>query len=650
MKKEVDLKKKRHSDYGAKSIFVLEGLAPVRKRPGMYIGSTGIDGLHHLINEVVDNSIDEAMAGFADSIEVRLFDNHGVSVKDNGRGIPVDIHPQTKKSSLETVMTVLHAGGKFDTGAYKIAGGLHGVGVSVVNALSKFLKAEVCREGNKYSQEYEKGKPISKVKKIGSCDISGTSIYFEPDVEIFGGDKKIMPQYDFDKVADRLRKQAFLTKGIRIRLVDERKGKENQMDFYFEGGIISFIKYLSIGEENLSDNIFYVNKKYEDMIVETAFVYTKDIQSLELSFANNIRTVEGGMHLTGFRTALTRALNDFAKKEKFIKEGEEGFSGDDVREGLKVIVSIKLPEPQFEGQTKSKLGNPKARTGVDAVISDSLKEFLDKNPSDAKKIIEKCLLAAKARKAAKAAKETILRKGILEGLSLPGKLTDCSSRKPEESEIFIVEGDSAGGSAKQGRDRKYQAILPIKGKILNSIKSRLDKIIESKEVKSIIIALGTAIAEEFDISKLRYHKIIIMTDADFDGKHIRSLLLSLFYRFLPEVITNGYLYIAQPPLYRLQKGKDFRYVFDEEDKEKMMLELSKDISEVKIQRYKGLGEMNPDQLWETTMNPENRILKRIEIEDAEKADKMFDVLMGDLVEPRKQFIQMYAKAVKDLDI
>jgi DNA gyrase subunit B len=647
MKKE---KEKKHSEYGAKSIFVLEGLDPVRKRPGMYIGSTGIDGLHHLISEVVDNAIDEAMGGFADNIEVRLFDNHGVSVRDNGRGIPVDIHPQTKKSSLETVMTVLHAGGKFEKGAYKMSGGLHGVGVSVVNALSKKLRAEVCREGNKYSQEYERGKPMNKVKKIGSCDISGTSIYFEPDIEIFGGDKKIMPEYDFEKIADRLRKQAFLTKGIRIRLVDERKGKENQMDFYFEGGIISFIKYLSIGEDNLSDNIFYINKEYEDMIVETAFVYTKDIQSLELSFANNIRTGEGGMHLTGFRTALTRSLNDFAKKEKFLKEGEEGFTGDDVREGLKVIVSLKLPEPQFEGQTKSKLGNPKARTAVDTIINESLKDFLDKNPSDAKKIIEKCLLAAKARKAAKAAKETILRKGVLDGLSLPGKLTDCSSRKPEESEIFIVEGDSAGGSAKQGRDRRYQAILPIKGKILNSFKSRLDKIIQSKEIKSLIIALGTAIAEEFDISKLRYHKVIIMTDADSDGRHITSLLLSLFFRFLPEVIKQGYLYVAQPPLFRLQKGKEIRYVFNEEEKDKIISQLSKDVSEVKIQRYKGLGEMNPEQLWDTTMDPENRILKRIEIEDIEKADKMFDVLMGDLVEPRKKFIQMHAKTVKNLDI
>ncbi|HON21830.1 MAG TPA: ATP-binding protein, partial [Candidatus Paceibacterota bacterium] len=500
------------TSYDAKDIVVLEGLEPVRKRPGMYIGSTGIDGLHHLIYEVVDNAVDEAMAGYAKNIEVRLYDNHRVSVQDDGRGIPVDIHPQTKKSSLETVMTILHAGAKFGGASYKVSGGLHGVGVSVVNALSAFLRAEVCRDGQKYYQEYSKGKPTTKLIKEGSCRISGTTIIFEPDPEIFSAKEGRMPDYDFKRLMDHLREQAYLTKGVRIRLVDGRTGKENIADFYFEGGVISFIKYLIEEEKPIQENIFYVSKTYDKILVEVAFCYTEDIQATELSFANNIRTPEGGMHLTGFRTALTRVLNDWAKKEEYIKEGEEGLTGDDAREGLSAIVSVKLPDPQFEGQTKEKLGNPEARAAVDAVVSEALKEFLEKNPNDAKRILEKCILAAKARRAAKAAKEMVLRKGLLEGLSLPGKLTDCSTRHPEEAELFIVEGDSAGGSAKQGRDRRFQAILPIKGKILNVEKSRLNKIMESQEIKSIIIALGTAIAEEFDINKLRYHKIIIMTD------------------------------------------------------------------------------------------------------------------------------------------
>ncbi len=637
------------TSYDAKDIVVLEGLEPVRKRPGMYIGSTGIDGLHHLIYEVVDNAVDEAMAGYAKNIEVRLYDNHRVSVQDDGRGIPVDIHPQTKKSSLETVMTILHAGAKFGGASYKVSGGLHGVGVSVVNALSAFLRAEVCRDGQKYYQEYSKGKPTTKLIKEGSCRVSGTTIIFEPDPEIFSAKEGKMPDYDFKRLMDHLREQAYLTKGVRIRLVDGRTGKENIADFYFEGGVISFIKYLIEEEKPIQENIFYVSKTYDKILVEVAFCYTEDIQATELSFANNIRTPEGGMHLTGFRTALTRVLNDWAKKEEYIKEGEEGLTGDDAREGLSAIVSVKLPDPQFEGQTKEKLGNPEARAAVDAVVSEALKEFLEKNPNDAKRILEKCILAAKARRAAKAAKEMVLRKGLLEGLSLPGKLTDCSTRHPEEAELFIVEGDSAGGSAKQGRDRRFQAILPIKGKILNVEKSRLNKIMESQEIKSIIIALGTAIAEEFDINKLRYHKIIIMTDADVDGAHICSLLLTLFFRFLPEVIHHGHLYIAQPPLYRIQKGKEVYYAYSEEQKDQIIKKLGGSES-ISIQRYKGLGEMNPEQLWETTMNPETRILKKVTIEDAEEADRLFTILMGDEVAPRKHFIQVHAKTVNNLDI
>ncbi|HNW96428.1 MAG TPA: DNA topoisomerase (ATP-hydrolyzing) subunit B [Candidatus Paceibacterota bacterium] len=639
------------SSYGAKDIIVLEGLDPVRKRPGMYIGSTGIDGLHHLIHEVVDNGIDEAMGGFAKNLEVRLSENHRVSMQDDGRGIPVDIHPQTKRSTLETVMTVLHAGGKFESGAYKVSGGLHGVGVSVVNALSRYMRAEICRDGGRFVQEYAKGKPKAATKKIGASALHGTQVIFEPDPEIFGNKDGKMPEYDFNRIANHLREQAFLTKGVRIRLVDARKGSENSADFHFEGGIISFIKYLLGSEKSIHDNIFYINKLVEKIQVETAFVYTEDIQCLELAFANNIRTTEGGMQLTGFRTALTRVLNDYARKEEYLKENDEGLTGDDVREGIVVVVSVKLPEPQFEGQTKAKLGNPEARTAVDSAVSEGLKDFLEKNPQDAKKIIEKCLLAAKARKAAKAAKETVLRKGILEGLTLPGKLTDCSSRHPEESELFIVEGDSAGGSAKQGRNRQFQAILPLRGKILNVEKSRLSKIIENREVKSLIIALGTAVAEEFDISKLRYYKIILMTDADVDGAHIRSLLLTLFFRFLPEVIHKGHLYIAQPPLYRIQKGKEFQYAYDDNEKEVLVKKMTAGKEGgVYIQRYKGLGEMNPDQLWDTTMDPAKRILKVVTIDDAERADKMFDALMGDIVEPRRHFIQARAKAVRNLDI
>jgi len=637
---------KKETSYTAKDIYVLEGLEPVRKRPGMYIGSTGVDGLHHLIWEVVDNSIDEAMAGYAKNIEVALLPDNKVKVIDDGRGIPVEMHKQTKKSALETVMTTLHAGGKFGGKSYKVSGGLHGVGVSVVNALSRWLKAEVCRDGYLWAQEYERGVAKTKVKKNGTCKKTGTTITFDPDPEVF---KEI--KYDNKRILEHLREQTYLTRGVRIVFRDEREKISTSYVFYFEGGIISFVKFLVNGEKPIHDNIFYASKNIDNILVEAAFQYTEDIQPEELSFANNIHTGEGGMHLTGFRTALTRTLNDYARKNGYLKESEENLTGDDVREGLSVVLSVKLSEPQFEGQTKARLGNPEARTAVEVVIGETLSEWLEKNPVDARKILGKTILASKARKAAKAARETVLRKGILEGLALPGKLADCSSNNPAESEIFIVEGDSAGGSAKQGRDRKFQAILPLRGKILNVEKARIDKILAFKEIRALVIALGTAIAEEFDISKLRYHRVIIMTDADVDGAHIRTLLLTLFFRYFPELINQGHIYIAQPPLYKISSGKRAEYVYTEEDKEEILRTFKKDkILNPNIQRYKGLGEMNPGQLWETTMDPENRSMKQVMVEDAEKADKIFDILMGDEVAPRKRFIQTHAKAVKNLDI
>ena len=637
---------KKETSYTAKDIYVLEGLEPVRKRPGMYIGSTGVDGLHHLIWEVVDNSIDEAMAGYAKNIEVALLPDNKVKVIDDGRGIPVEMHKQTKKSALETVMTTLHAGGKFGGKSYKVSGGLHGVGVSVVNALSRWLKAEVCRDGYLWAQEYERGVAKTKVKKNGTCKKTGTTITFDPDPEVF---KEI--KYDSKRILEHLREQTYLTRGVRIVFRDEREKISTSYVFYFEGGIISFVKFLVNGEKPIHDNIFYASKNIDNILVEAAFQYTEDIQPEELSFANNIHTGEGGMHLTGFRTALTRTLNDYARKNGYLKESEENLTGDDVREGLSVVLSVKLSEPQFEGQTKARLGNPEARTAVEVVIGETLSEWLEKNPVDARKILGKTILASKARKAAKAARETVLRKGILEGLALPGKLADCSSNNPAESEIFIVEGDSAGGSAKQGRDRKFQAILPLRGKILNVEKARIDKILAFKEIRALVIALGTAIAEEFDISKLRYHRVIIMTDADVDGAHIRTLLLTLFFRYFPELINQGHIYVAQPPLYKISSGKRAEYVYTEEDKEEILRTFKKDkILNPNIQRYKGLGEMNPGQLWETTMDPENRSMKQVMVEDAEKADKIFDILMGDEVAPRKRFIQTHAKAVKNLDI
>ncbi len=654
-------RKKATSDYEAKDIYVLKGLEPIRKRPGMYIGSTGPDGLHHLIYETCDNALDEFMAGYGNQMEVILLPNNQVKTIDNGRGIPVEKHPQTKKSALETVMTTLHAGAKFGGKAYKVAGGLHGVGVSVVCALSKWMKVEVCRGGLKYSQEYSKGKAKTKVKKIGKCRETGTTVIFEPDPEIF---KEI--NFDLKKILDHLRQQAYLTKGIKITVSDERTKQKQNYAFYFEGGLASYVKYLVGGAVLRHSNIFYCSGLKNGMIVEAAFQYTQEYECYEESFANNIWTQEGGTHLTAFRTALTRTFNDYARRLGLLKETDENLSGRDIREGFTGVISVKIKDPQFEGQTKAKLGNPEAKVVVEGVVSEGLTDFLERNPADARAIIENCLLAQKAREAAKAARETVLRRGILEGLALPGKLADCASKKPEESELYIVEGESAGGSGKQGRDRRFQAILPLRGKILNVERARLDKILASKEIKSLIIALGTAIAEDFNLEKLRYHRIILMADSDVDGQHIRTLLLTLFYRYFKPIIEKGYLYIAQPPLYKIQAGKKIEYAYTEADKAEILSEFRKGKKQKKkgkkeetkeekstgitIQRYKGLGEMNPSQLWETTMNPENRILLKINIENAKQADRIFDTLMGEEVLPRKKFIQTYAKKVKNLDI
>jgi len=634
--------------YSAKDIYVLEGLEPVRKRPGMYIGSTGVDGLHHLIWEVVDNSLDEAMAGFAKNIRVELLPENKVVVTDDGRGIPVDIHPQTKKSALETALCTLHAGGKFGGESYKVSGGLHGVGVSVVNALSTWMKAEVNKDGGEYIQEYKTGIPQYKVKKIGVSKTTGTKIIFQPDKSVFG-------DVEFNKktIVDHLRQQAFLTKGVKIEIIDWREEVPYYYSFCFEGGLLAFINYLNRFNQRVQDEPFYVHKTSEHIDVEATFLYSQDIETQELSFANNIYTPDGGMHLTGFRSALTRSLNDYARSGNYLKSSDDNLIGDDIREGLSAIVSVKLREPQFEGQTKARLGNPPARTAVETIVAEALREFLEKNSSEARAVIERCLLTAKARKAAKAAKETVLRKGILDGMTLPGKLADCSSKDAEESELFIVEGDSAGGSAKSARDRRFQAILPLRGKILNVEKSRIDKMLLNKEIRSLVMAIGTAIGDEFDLSKLRYYKIIIATDADVDGAHIRTLLLTLFYRYFNEMVANGHLYIAQPPLYRLQSGKEIKYAYNDAEKERILKEMTdakfarkklkekdkeetEEVKEVEtaiegdavsekrsgivIQRYKGLGEMNPEQLWETTMNTERRVLKQVMVEDAQEAE------------------------------
>lgn len=649
--------------YGAESITVLEGLEPVRKRPGMYIGSTGTDGLHHLIWEIFDNSRDEAMGGHCNEIEVAILPGNIIRVVDNGRGIPVEVHPKTKVSALETVMTTLHAGGKFDNEAYAVAGGLHGVGASVVNALSEWTTVQVHRDGGKHMQSYKQGKKTGPVKKVASSKLRGTITTFKPDATIFS---ELV--YNWNRVVTHLRQQAYLVKGLRIRVMDLRELDSHFMldldnvywldslqleapseTFYFDGGLLSLIKFYNLREKPIHKNIFYVEKSADNVQVEAALQYVDDIGSREVSFANNTSTSEGGMHLTGFRTALTRGLNDYARKNELIKKDDENFTGDDVREGMTAVISVKLPSPQFEGQTKSKLGSVEARGAVETVFGEAFNAFLEENPDDARTIIGKVYLALKARKAAKAAKDSVLRKGALEGFQLPGKLADCQTNKAEESELFLVEGDSAGGSSKQGRDRRTQAILPLKGKILNVEKARLDKMLESKEIKSLIIALGAAIGDTLDISKLRYHKIIMATDADVDGAHIRTLLMTLFFRYYRVLIEAGHLYIAQPPLFKIHKGKDIRYAYSDAERDEVIKEFKLEFGSENIQRYKGLGEMNPEELWETTMNPETRVLKQVTINDAEEADKTFDILMGNEVPPRKLFIQTHAK-MANLDV
>lgn len=686
--------------YGADQIQVLEGLDPVRKRPGMYIGGTGIEGLHHLIWELVNNSIDEAMAGEADTVDVVMHENGWVTVTDNGRGIPVGKHKTTGKSALETVLTVLHAGGKFGGGGYKVSGGLHGVGVSVVNALATDLVAKVYQDGKEYEQIYKEGVPQGDIKVVGKTDKRGTSISFIPDASIFETTK-----FNYHTIVDFLRHQSYLTKGVRLNVSDE--SERRSYGFYFEGGIRSYVEHLNRDKETLNQPTFYVEKKVDDVTVELAIQYCDSFNEQVKTFANNIINPGGGTHLTGFRTALTRVINEYARKNGLIKEKDENLTGDDVREGLTAVISVKLPDPQFEGQTKDKLGNPEVRGYVEQVLSEYLAYYLEENPNEAKKIVGKASLSARARLAARAARDTVIRKGALEGSALPGKLVDCSSRKPEESELYIVEGNSAGGSAKGGRDSKFQAILPLRGKVLNVERARLDKMLGNNEIKDMIIALGAGIGENFDVNKLRYHRIIIMTDADVDGAHIRTLLLTFFFRNFPDIIENGYLYIAQPPLYKIQVGRgEKHYAFTDEEKERVLTDLRAkakdkktakadkeaaaeaepaddqqsvetaadlaelamteaqdgavdpqanestdfDIPGLSIARYKGLGEMNSEQLWETTMDPANRILLQVKVDDAEKADAIFNKLMGEEVALRKSFIQTHATSVQNLDI
>lgn len=692
-------KGKSSSNYGADQIQVLEGLDPVRKRPGMYIGSTGEAGLHHMVWEIVDNSVDEAMAGHCKNIDVILEKNGACTVIDDGRGIPVEIHKQTKKSTLETALTVLHAGGKFggDASGYKVSGGLHGVGVSVVNALSTNMHAEVKRDGKRWVQDYKRGKPTGKVKPVGPARGTGTLISFIPDPEILQ-----VTTFNLKEILLRMRQYSYLTKGIRINIFDQRdrdklpevkdamgevvdqKTLPRSYSFYFEGGVKSYIRALNKHRELVNDTIFYVDKEKDGMAVEIALQYTNDYGTHQYSYANHIHTTEGGEHLVGFNKALTRIINSYGRRQGILKENQENLTGEDVREGLTAVVSLKLPNPQFEGQTKAKLGNPEARTTVESVFAEAFTEFLEMHPADAKKILAKGSLAAAARKAAKAARDTVIRKGAFDGFSLPGKLADCTSKDATISELFIVEGDSAGGSAKQGRDRNFQAILPLKGKILNVEKGRLDKMLAFEEIKALTIAIGAGIGTDFELDKTRYNKIIIMTDADVDGAHIRTLLLTLFFRYFRAMVDAGHLFIAQPPLYKVSFGKETRYVYSDAEKDKAVKELEElansrkkpgkvkekvvvaeavegeegaegETEEAKgprinIQRYKGLGEMNPEQLWDTTMDPKVRKMLRVTVDDAATADTTFQVLMGSDVAPRKKFIQTHAKAVKNLDI
>ena len=636
--------RKGASGYTAESIQVLEGLEAVRRRPGMYIGSTDSRGLHHLVWEVVDNSIDEAMAGHATRIEVTIAADGTVTVQDDGRGVPVGKH-STGKDALEVVHTVLHAGGKFGGGGYKVSGGLHGVGVSVVNALSEWMRVESARDGWIWAQEYKRGAPTTPVKKIGpSGGRHGTKTVFRADPEMF---EEI--DYSFEVISQRLRESAYLNKRIWITFVDERADRERS--FYFEGGLMSFVRHMNRNKEPLTQRPIYVERKEGDTTVEAALQYNDTYTENVLAFANNINTVDGGTHVTGFRAALTSSLNDWARKAGVLKDNDPNLSGDDVREGLTAVISVKLVEPQFEGQTKAKLGNAEVKGQVQTAVSDGLTQYLEENPGDGRRIIEKCLTAARAREAARKARDLVIRKGALDGLSLPGKLADCQERDPERSELFIVEGDSAGGSAKQGRDRRFQAILPLRGKVLNVEKARLDKIVASENVRPLIIALGAGIegiGDSFDIAKLRYHRVIIMTDADVDGAHIRTLLLTFFYRHMPQVIEDGYLYIAQPPLYRVSTGKVTRYAQSEKERDAIVKQMN--VKNVSVQRFKGLGEMNADQLWETTMNPETRTLLRVDSDNAALADEIFTMLMGEKVAPRKEFIKTEARKVQNLDV
>ncbi len=632
-----------NQNYDDNQIQVLEGLEAVRKRPGMYIGSTSARGLHHLVYEIVDNSIDEAMTGVCSNIEVTIHENNSITVKDDGRGMPVGIHPKMNLPTVEVIMTVLHAGGKFGGGGYKVSGGLHGVGASVVNALSEKCEVTIKREGHIWSQGFSRGKVVTPFEKIGDSDEHGTTTHFRPDPEIFD-----TIEFDYDTLSNRLRELAFLNKGIRILLTDERFDKHN--DFHYEGGIKSFVEYLNRNKGKIHNEPVYIEGEKNTTSVEIAFQYNDTYNENLFSFANNIDTIEGGTHLVGFKTALTRVLNDYGKKFGFLKDNDKNLSGEDVREGLTAVVSVKLTDPQFEGQTKTKLGNSEVRGIVETVLGETVSSFLEENPSIGKNIIEKSLNAARAREAAKKARELTRRKSVLESTSLPGKLADCSSKNPEECEIYIVEGDSAGGSAKQGRDRKFQAILPLRGKIMNIEKQRLDKMLASESIRSMITAFGAGIGDEFDTTKLRYGKIILMTDADVDGAHIRTLLLTLFYRYMRELVEKGHVFIAQPPLYKIKKGKQEIYTYSDPELERELQNLGGKDSSVDIQRYKGLGEMNATQLWDTTMNPETRTLLQVTVDDAMAADEIFTILMGDKVEPRREFIQENAKKVSNLDI
>lgn len=658
------VQQKSDANYTGSQIQVLEGLEPVRKRPGMYIGSTGFDGVHHLIKEIADNSIDEAIAGYATRVDVRLLADGGIRISDDGRGIPVDKHPKTGLSTLETVLTVLHAGGKFGGGGYKVSSGLHGVGSSVVNALSTLLIAEVVQKGELYRIEFERGATKVPFKKVGKTDRkNGTSITFYPDETIF----KETIEFDYKWVVDYLRHQAYLTKGVYVGVHDERTNE--RAAFYFEGGIQSYVKHLNIGKDVVTDSIFYVEKQIEDTMVEVAVQYNETFTELVKPFANNVLTPDGGTHLIGFRAALTRVINDYARKSGLLKEKEENLTGDDIREGLTAIILVKMPDPQFEGQTKNKLGNPEVRRYVEQVMNEYFSYYLDENPAVAKKIVGKALLAARARKAARAARDNVIRKGVFDGLNLPGKLADCSSKNPADSELYIVEGDSAGGSAKSGRDSKTQAILPLRGKVLNVERARLDRMLNNNEIVSLIKALGVGIGDQFDINGLRYHRIIIMTDADVDGSHISTLLLTFLFRYMKEVVDGGHVYMAKPPLFLLRAGTKKQYAYSDEERDSQIDEMiakrrengtqmdetqdrNKQAGLTMLQRYKGLGEMDAEQLWETTMNPENRVLIQVKVEDAEKADAIFTKLMGDEVSLRKSFIQSRAKFVKveELDI